>query len=210
MNTSQGAGLCCVCLLQRGVWASCNAKRMRRKSQGALAGCSRACCTPACCSGGWLALWHLPHTRSLLGTVGAESAPAPLLPKPAQPRCIHCRPGCAPLLSCIACPKSSSCQLPYSPILPSHCCTAAAQSSTCTASPALSPLPSPFATLLLPATCPPAWPPCCCLPPLPVLPGWPAAMKEFVELFVEPKFQSYGSSLKLLMVAEGDAHVYPR
>jgi hypothetical protein len=35
-------------------------------------------------------------------------------------------------------------------------------------------------------------------------------MKDFVELFEAPQFSSYGSSLKLLMVAEGDAHVYPR
>jgi 3'-phosphoadenosine 5'-phosphosulfate (PAPS) 3'-phosphatase len=35
-------------------------------------------------------------------------------------------------------------------------------------------------------------------------------MKDFVELFDSPQFNSYGSSLKLLMVAEGDAHVYPR
>lgn len=35
-------------------------------------------------------------------------------------------------------------------------------------------------------------------------------MKEFVELFDSPKFSSLGSSLKLLMVAEGQAHVYPR
>ncbi|KAF6263648.1 hypothetical protein COO60DRAFT_1470341 [Scenedesmus sp. NREL 46B-D3] len=36
------------------------------------------------------------------------------------------------------------------------------------------------------------------------------AMKDFVELFDSPQFSSYGSSLKLLMVAEGSAHVYPR
>ncbi|WIA28648.1 hypothetical protein OEZ86_011184 [Tetradesmus obliquus] len=36
------------------------------------------------------------------------------------------------------------------------------------------------------------------------------AMRDFVELFESPTFNSYGSSLKLLMVAEGDAHVYPR
>eukprot|EP00882_Tetradesmus_deserticola_P031354 GHRQ01035453.1.p1 GENE.GHRQ01035453.1~~GHRQ01035453.1.p1 ORF type:complete len:249 (+),score=124.84 GHRQ01035453.1:145-891(+) len=36
------------------------------------------------------------------------------------------------------------------------------------------------------------------------------AMKDFVELFNSPQFSSYGSSLKLLMVAEGTAHVYPR
>jgi hypothetical protein len=41
---------------------------------------------------------------------------------------------------------------------------------------------------------------CCCA----------AAMKDFVELFDSPQFNSYGSSLKLLMVAEGSAHVYPR
>jgi 3'-phosphoadenosine 5'-phosphosulfate (PAPS) 3'-phosphatase len=35
-------------------------------------------------------------------------------------------------------------------------------------------------------------------------------MKDFVELFEAPQFNSYGSSLKLLMVAEGSAHVYPR
>lgn len=35
-------------------------------------------------------------------------------------------------------------------------------------------------------------------------------MRDFVELFESPTFNSYGSSLKLLMVAEGDAHVYPR
>jgi len=36
------------------------------------------------------------------------------------------------------------------------------------------------------------------------------ATKEFVELFKEPGFKALGSSLKLTMVAEGEAHVYPR
>jgi 3'-phosphoadenosine 5'-phosphosulfate (PAPS) 3'-phosphatase len=35
-------------------------------------------------------------------------------------------------------------------------------------------------------------------------------MAEFMELFKAPQFKAYGSSLKLLMVAEGEAHVYPR
>lgn len=35
-------------------------------------------------------------------------------------------------------------------------------------------------------------------------------MREFMGLLQEPSFKSYGSSLKLLMVAEGEAHVYPR
>ncbi|KAI8474869.1 MAG: hypothetical protein J3K34DRAFT_406080 [Monoraphidium minutum] len=34
--------------------------------------------------------------------------------------------------------------------------------------------------------------------------------KEFVSLFEEPEFKQMGSSLKLMMVAEGTAHVYPR
>lgn len=36
------------------------------------------------------------------------------------------------------------------------------------------------------------------------------ATDEFTELFESPKFSTLGSSLKLLMVAEGEAHVYPR
>eukprot|EP00879_Flechtneria_rotunda_P030563 GHRR01033212.1.p1 GENE.GHRR01033212.1~~GHRR01033212.1.p1 ORF type:complete len:257 (+),score=66.38 GHRR01033212.1:245-1015(+) len=40
--------------------------------------------------------------------------------------------------------------------------------------------------------------------------GGQPALQEFIELFESPTFTSYGSSLKLLMVAEGDAHVYPR
>lgn len=36
------------------------------------------------------------------------------------------------------------------------------------------------------------------------------AMREFVDIFDSPSFSSVGSSLKLLMVAEGAAHVYPR
>jgi 3'(2'), 5'-bisphosphate nucleotidase len=35
-------------------------------------------------------------------------------------------------------------------------------------------------------------------------------MAQFLDLFTEPTFRSLGSSLKLLMVAEGEAHVYPR
>lgn len=48
------------------------------------------------------------------------------------------------------------------------------------------------------------------LPPL--LPSGCAAavMQEFMDLLESPTFKSYGSSLKLLMVAEGEAHVYPR
>lgn len=34
--------------------------------------------------------------------------------------------------------------------------------------------------------------------------------EEFVSLFVSPEFMQVGSSLKLLMVAEGAAHIYPR
>lgn len=37
-----------------------------------------------------------------------------------------------------------------------------------------------------------------------------AATEEFISRFEEPKFQQLGSSLKLLMVAEGVAHLYPR
>ena len=37
-----------------------------------------------------------------------------------------------------------------------------------------------------------------------------AATTEFVSQFKDPKFEQLGSSLKLLMVAEGVAHVYPR
>jgi 3'(2'),5'-bisphosphate nucleotidase len=37
-----------------------------------------------------------------------------------------------------------------------------------------------------------------------------AATEEFVAQFQNPKFQQLGSSLKLLMVAEGVAHIYPR
>lgn len=36
------------------------------------------------------------------------------------------------------------------------------------------------------------------------------ATKDFVELFKEPRFKQLGSSLKLVMVAEGEAHIYPR
>eukprot|EP00878_Enallax_costatus_P018769 GHUV01019778.1.p1 GENE.GHUV01019778.1~~GHUV01019778.1.p1 ORF type:complete len:257 (+),score=70.28 GHUV01019778.1:557-1327(+) len=36
------------------------------------------------------------------------------------------------------------------------------------------------------------------------------AMKDFIDLFDSPKFSSLGSSLKLLLVAEGEADVYPR
>ncbi|GBF90208.1 3 (2),5 -bisphosphate nucleotidase [Raphidocelis subcapitata] len=36
------------------------------------------------------------------------------------------------------------------------------------------------------------------------------ATKEFVGLFKEPEFKQLGSSLKLMLVAEGTAHVYPR
>lgn len=36
------------------------------------------------------------------------------------------------------------------------------------------------------------------------------ATKEFIELFEEPRFKQYGSSLKMLLVAEGQAHIYPR
>jgi 3'-phosphoadenosine 5'-phosphosulfate (PAPS) 3'-phosphatase len=35
-------------------------------------------------------------------------------------------------------------------------------------------------------------------------------MAEFMDLLDSPTFKSYGSSLKLLMVAEGEAHIYPR
>ncbi|MEW5301705.1 MAG: hypothetical protein WDW36_004547 [Sanguina aurantia] len=34
--------------------------------------------------------------------------------------------------------------------------------------------------------------------------------EEFIALFSEPQLTQYGSSLKLLMVAEGTAHIYPR
>lgn len=34
--------------------------------------------------------------------------------------------------------------------------------------------------------------------------------QEFVNIFVQPQFKQVGSSLKLLMVAEGAAHIYPR
>lgn len=34
--------------------------------------------------------------------------------------------------------------------------------------------------------------------------------EEFVGLFTTPQFKSVGSSLKLLLVAEGSAHIYPR
>ncbi len=34
--------------------------------------------------------------------------------------------------------------------------------------------------------------------------------KDFVAMFDEPVYKSVGSSLKLLMVAEGTAHIYPR
>lgn len=37
-----------------------------------------------------------------------------------------------------------------------------------------------------------------------------SATKEFVALFDEPEFREMGSSLKLMLVAEGIAHVYPR
>jgi 3'(2'), 5'-bisphosphate nucleotidase len=37
-----------------------------------------------------------------------------------------------------------------------------------------------------------------------------AATTEFVSQFANPKFQQLGSSLKLLMIAEGAAHIYPR
>lgn len=37
-----------------------------------------------------------------------------------------------------------------------------------------------------------------------------AVMAEFMELLDSPTFKSYGSSLKLVMVAEGQAHIYPR
>lgn len=37
-----------------------------------------------------------------------------------------------------------------------------------------------------------------------------AVMGEFMELLDSPTFKSYGSSLKLVMVAEGQAHIYPR
>jgi 3'(2'), 5'-bisphosphate nucleotidase len=37
-----------------------------------------------------------------------------------------------------------------------------------------------------------------------------AATTEFVSQFSNPKFEQLGSSLKLLMVAEGAAHIYPR
>jgi hypothetical protein len=37
-----------------------------------------------------------------------------------------------------------------------------------------------------------------------------AVMAEFMDLLDSPTFKSYGSSLKLLMVAEGEAHIYPR
>ena len=37
-----------------------------------------------------------------------------------------------------------------------------------------------------------------------------AATSEFVSQFASPKFEQLGSSLKLLMVAEGVAHIYPR
>lgn len=36
------------------------------------------------------------------------------------------------------------------------------------------------------------------------------ATSEFVSQFASPKFEQLGSSLKLLMVAEGAAHIYPR
>lgn len=35
-------------------------------------------------------------------------------------------------------------------------------------------------------------------------------MAEFMGLLDAPSFKSYGSSLKLVMVAEGEAHIYPR
>jgi 3'-phosphoadenosine 5'-phosphosulfate (PAPS) 3'-phosphatase len=35
-------------------------------------------------------------------------------------------------------------------------------------------------------------------------------MSEFMDLLESPTFKSYGSSLKLVMVAEGEAHIYPR
>ena len=37
-----------------------------------------------------------------------------------------------------------------------------------------------------------------------------AQTDEFVRQFKDPKFSQLGSSLKLLLVAEGKAHVYPR
>lgn len=37
-----------------------------------------------------------------------------------------------------------------------------------------------------------------------------AVMAEFMELLDAPTFKSYGSSLKLVMVADGQAHIYPR
>lgn len=37
-----------------------------------------------------------------------------------------------------------------------------------------------------------------------------AATSEFVSQFQNPTFEQLGSSLKLLMVAEGEAHIYPR
>lgn len=37
-----------------------------------------------------------------------------------------------------------------------------------------------------------------------------AAMKDFVDILDAPKFSSLGSSLKLLLVAEGEADLYPR
>ena len=34
--------------------------------------------------------------------------------------------------------------------------------------------------------------------------------EEFISLFESPEFMQVGSSLKLLMIAEGAAHIYPR
>jgi len=39
---------------------------------------------------------------------------------------------------------------------------------------------------------------------------WSSETAEFFSQFKDPTFRQLGSSLKLLMVAEGDAHIYPR